>query len=199
MTNPLSRMARAEEVTGFSRWVEMGIQAAGAGRPDALDRVNFDDGMVNAADVLGVRPTSVYSDDELATNAPGKAGSPGRRAASSNGAGYVRGGAQHGEGPRDLEQDRRGRRPVSVFHPDKVKAALEDLMRGKAVELSRCVKACFLVDEKGEPTLEAQRAIADLRKFARLDEHSFLRDLTGRDRSARQWRGSKAAAKSCSA
>jgi hypothetical protein len=66
MTNPLSRMARAEEVTGFSRWVEMGIQAAGAGRPDALDRVNFDDGMVNAADVLGVRPTSVYSDDELA-------------------------------------------------------------------------------------------------------------------------------------
>jgi hypothetical protein len=66
MTNPLSRMARAEEVTGFNRWVEMGIQAAGAGRPDALDRVNFDDGMVNAADVLGVRATSVYSDDELA-------------------------------------------------------------------------------------------------------------------------------------
>jgi hypothetical protein len=72
MTNPLSRMARAEEVTGFNRWVEMGIQAAGAGRPDALDRVNFDDGMVNAADVLGVRPTSVYSDDELATNRQAK-------------------------------------------------------------------------------------------------------------------------------
>jgi hypothetical protein len=72
MTNPLSRMARAEEVTGFSRWVEMGIQAAGAGRPDALDRVNFDDGMVNAAEVLGVKPTSVYSDDELAAQRQAK-------------------------------------------------------------------------------------------------------------------------------
>jgi len=66
MNNPLSRMARAEEVTGFNRWVEMGVGAAGAGRPDALDRVNFDDGMVNAAEVLGVRPTSIYSDEELA-------------------------------------------------------------------------------------------------------------------------------------
>ena len=72
MTNPLSRMARAEEVTGFNRWVEMGLQAAGAGRPDALDRVNFDDGMVNAAEVLGVRPTSIYSDDELAANRQAK-------------------------------------------------------------------------------------------------------------------------------
>jgi hypothetical protein len=66
MTNPLSRMARAEEVSGFNRWVEMGSQAAAAGRRDALDRINFDDGMVNAAEVLGVRPTSVYSDEELA-------------------------------------------------------------------------------------------------------------------------------------
>jgi hypothetical protein len=70
---------------------------------------------------------------------------------------------------------------VSVFHPDKVKAALEDLMRGKAVELGRCVKAC-LVDEKGKPTLEGSTLLADLRKFARLGthkQHSFLRDLTG--------------------
>jgi hypothetical protein len=66
MTNPLSRMARAEEVTGFSRLVEIGIQAAGAGRPDALDRVNFDEGMKVSADVLGVRPSMTYSDDELA-------------------------------------------------------------------------------------------------------------------------------------
>jgi hypothetical protein len=42
------------------------VQAASAGRPDALDRINFDDGMVNAAEVLGVRPSSVLSDDELA-------------------------------------------------------------------------------------------------------------------------------------
>jgi hypothetical protein len=66
MTNPLSRMARAEEVTGFTRLVEIGIQAAGAGRQDALDRVNFDEGMKVSAEVLGVRPSLIYSDDELA-------------------------------------------------------------------------------------------------------------------------------------
>jgi hypothetical protein len=66
MTNPLSRMARAEEVTGFTRLAEIGFQAAGAGRPDALDRLNFDDGMVAAGEVLGVRPSLLYSDDELA-------------------------------------------------------------------------------------------------------------------------------------
>ena len=66
MTNPLSRMARAEEVTGFTRLVEIGIQAAGAGRGDALDRINFDEGMKVSAEVLGVRPSLTYSDDELA-------------------------------------------------------------------------------------------------------------------------------------
>lgn len=66
MTNPLAKMARAGEAAAFARWVEMGVQAASAGRPDALDRVNFDDGMVNTAEVLGVRPSSIVSDDELA-------------------------------------------------------------------------------------------------------------------------------------
>jgi hypothetical protein len=66
MTNPLSRMARAEEVTGFTRLTEIGIQAASAGRQDALDRINFDEGMKVSADVLGVRPSMIYSDDELA-------------------------------------------------------------------------------------------------------------------------------------
>jgi hypothetical protein len=72
MTNPLSRMARAEEVTGFTRLAEIGFQAAGAGRPDALDRLNFDDGMVAAGDVLGVRPSLLYSDDELAARRQAK-------------------------------------------------------------------------------------------------------------------------------
>jgi hypothetical protein len=72
MTNPLSRAARADEVTAFSRLTEIGIQAAGAGRQDALDRINFDEGMKNAAEVLGVRPTSIYSDDELAANRAAK-------------------------------------------------------------------------------------------------------------------------------
>lgn len=66
MTNPLSRMARAEEVTGFTRLIEIGVQAAGAGHQEALDRVNFDRGMVVVADVLGVRPSLILSDDELA-------------------------------------------------------------------------------------------------------------------------------------
>jgi hypothetical protein len=63
-------------------------------------------------------------------------------------------------------------------HPS-VRERVERLMRRKALELSRCFKACFL-GELGEPTLEAERAIADLRKFAKLDDHSFMRDLTGR-------------------
>lgn len=66
MTNPLAKMARAGEAAAFTRWVEVGVQAASAGRPDALDRINFDDGMVNTAEVLGVRASSVLSDDELA-------------------------------------------------------------------------------------------------------------------------------------
>jgi hypothetical protein len=66
MTNPLSRMAKADEVTGFTRLVEIGIQAAGAGAPRALKRINFDKGMALAADVLGVPPDLVYSDEEMA-------------------------------------------------------------------------------------------------------------------------------------
>jgi hypothetical protein len=66
MTNPLSRMAKADEVTGFTRLVEIGIQAAGAGAPRALKRINFDKGMVAAADVLGVPPSLLYSDEEMA-------------------------------------------------------------------------------------------------------------------------------------
>jgi hypothetical protein len=65
MTNPLSRMAKADEVTGFTRLVEIGIQAAGAGAPRALKRINFDKGMVKAADVLGVPPELIYSDEEM--------------------------------------------------------------------------------------------------------------------------------------
>ncbi len=62
------------------------------------------------------------------------------------------------------------------------KKALElvEILQGrKAIELARCVKACFL-DGEGGATLEGQRVIADIRKFAKMDEHSFLRDLTGK-------------------
>jgi hypothetical protein len=66
MKNPLARMSRAGEAAAFTRWVEIGVQAAGAGRPEALDRVNFDAGMVGVGAVLGVRPSWILSDDELA-------------------------------------------------------------------------------------------------------------------------------------
>jgi hypothetical protein len=66
MTNPLARMARAQEASAFTRWVEIGVQAAAAGRPDALDRINFDAGMQGVGEVLGVRPSWIMTDDELA-------------------------------------------------------------------------------------------------------------------------------------
>jgi head-to-tail connecting protein len=66
MTNPLARMARAQEASAFTRWVEIGVQAAAAGAPQALDRINWDEGMAGVGDVLGVRPSWILSDDELA-------------------------------------------------------------------------------------------------------------------------------------
>lgn len=65
MKNPLARMARAGEAAAFTRWVEIGVQAAGAGRPEALDRVDFDAGMVGVGEVLGVRPSWMLDDDQL--------------------------------------------------------------------------------------------------------------------------------------
>lgn len=73
MTNPLSRMARAEEVTGFTRLVEIGIQAASAGAPQALKVINFEQGMRDTAEVLGVRPGHLYTPDELAAQAAAEA------------------------------------------------------------------------------------------------------------------------------
>jgi Bacteriophage head to tail connecting protein len=65
MTNPLAKMARSQEAAAFTRWVEIGVQAAGAGRPDALDRINFDVAMPDVGDVLGVRPSWIVTDEDL--------------------------------------------------------------------------------------------------------------------------------------
>lgn len=64
-----------------------------------------------------------------------------------------------------------------MIHPEKINLAISSILRRKTLELSRCVKACFLVDDGA--TIEGQRVLADLRKFAKLDDHSFLRDLRG--------------------
>ncbi len=66
MTNPLSRMARAEEVRAFTRVVEIGSQAIAAGLEGALDRVKVDEGMVSVAQVLGMRPSLIRTDEEVA-------------------------------------------------------------------------------------------------------------------------------------
>jgi hypothetical protein len=59
---------------------------------------------------------------------------------------------------------------------------IQSILRRRSIELARCVKACFLDGRTGIATLEAERVIADLRKFAYLGshkQHAFLRDLTG--------------------
>lgn len=66
MDNPLSKMARAEEVSGFTRTVEVAVQAASAGATEALEVINFEAGMRDLAHVLGARPTHIFSPDEVA-------------------------------------------------------------------------------------------------------------------------------------
>lgn len=57
------------------------------------------------------------------------------------------------------------------------------LKRRILIGTSRCFKACFLTED-GKPSYEGERALADLRNFARMaggpDDHLFLRDLEGR-------------------
>lgn len=64
--NPLSRMARAEEAAGFTRWLEIAVQIAGAGQQDVFDHVNFDRAMPGLAEVLSVRPSWRNSPEEVA-------------------------------------------------------------------------------------------------------------------------------------
>lgn len=66
MTNPLSKMARAQEVSGFTRTVEIAVQAAGAGATDALECINFEQGIRDTAEILGARPQVIYSQEEVA-------------------------------------------------------------------------------------------------------------------------------------
>jgi hypothetical protein len=64
---------------------------------------------------------------------------------------------------------------------DRAQQRVMGLLRKRSIELARCVKGCFL-DGNGIATLEGERVVADLRKFAKLGthkQHSFLRDLTG--------------------
>lgn len=66
MTNPLSKMARAAEVSGFTRLAEIGIQLASAGKPEALDVLDVQPAMRDTAEVLGVRASHIKSADRIA-------------------------------------------------------------------------------------------------------------------------------------
>ncbi len=73
MTNPLSRMARAEEVSAFSRVTEMAVGIASAGRPEALDVINFEAGLRDTATILGARPSHINTPDQVAATRAARA------------------------------------------------------------------------------------------------------------------------------
>jgi hypothetical protein len=65
--NPATRMKRADEAAGFTRWVEIGLQIAGATRdPSIFDFMDADAAMPGVAEVLGVRPTWIATPDQVA-------------------------------------------------------------------------------------------------------------------------------------
>jgi hypothetical protein len=63
--NPLARMSRAEEAAGFTRWVEIIVQAASIDK-SVTDYINFDRAIPGVAEVLSVRPSWTNSPDEVA-------------------------------------------------------------------------------------------------------------------------------------
>lgn len=60
---------------------------------------------------------------------------------------------------------------------------VKSIKRRILISTARCFKACFM-GEDGRASYEGERAIADLRAFARMghgpNDHAFLRDLEGR-------------------
>jgi hypothetical protein len=70
--NPLSRMARAEEAAGFTRWIETMAPMAQLDS-GVFDHVNTDAAAPGLADVLGVRPSWISTPDEVATKRKARA------------------------------------------------------------------------------------------------------------------------------
>jgi len=66
-TSPLSRMARAEEASGFMRVLETATAVAQAtGDPAPLRRFNFDRAIVGMSDIQAVPASWLHSDEEMA-------------------------------------------------------------------------------------------------------------------------------------
>lgn len=66
--SPLSRAARAEEASGFMRWVEVGLKFANESqRPEVLDWVDVDTAYPDLADIMAVKPKWISSIDTVKT------------------------------------------------------------------------------------------------------------------------------------
>jgi hypothetical protein len=63
--NPLSRMARAEEAAGLTRWIEAMAPMAQVD-PGVFDHIDTDEAAPGLADVLGVRPSWIATPDKVA-------------------------------------------------------------------------------------------------------------------------------------
>lgn len=63
--NPLARMARAEEASGFAQWSEMLIKIAPFDQ-NVIDLVDTDAAARGTAEVLGVRPSWIATPDQVA-------------------------------------------------------------------------------------------------------------------------------------
>ncbi|MBN8848162.1 MULTISPECIES: portal protein [unclassified Sphingomonas] len=64
--NPLTRMARAEQATGFTRWVEMMTPLAQTDGGAVFDHINTDEAATGLADVLGVQQSWIATPQEVA-------------------------------------------------------------------------------------------------------------------------------------
>lgn len=65
---------------------------------------------------------------------------------------------------------------MSIVHPEKLRQVVDSLARRLLMRRSQIYKAIFLQGDGRTPTYEGNRALADLRKFAMMDRHAFLRD-----------------------
>lgn len=64
--NPIGRMARAEEASGLTRWIEVMTPLAQLDEGAVFDHINTDEAAKGLGEVLGVRPSWIATDDEVA-------------------------------------------------------------------------------------------------------------------------------------
>jgi hypothetical protein len=142
MTNPLSRMARAEEVSGFTRTAELAIQLASAGAEEALDIINWEEGIRDTADVLGARPTHINTPRGESRRSARPARRARTRRKRAGGAARRRRRAVPRAGQSDRGNARRRRRPwLSAQAAPRPQSNLDPPAARR--RSSRCAKACF--------------------------------------------------------